>query len=539
ASASGTVWPYAARADLTVKADGLDLAPLGPYLDGAAPVRLAEGKLGLAARTTVDAGKAVPAWTFAGDVRLDGFSLRHPSREEELVRWRSLEIAGVDAASAKARASVKSVRLADPLVRAIVFEDGTTGLEAKPAKAAGQAPAATPAGPAWRTSIGALQVVRGKATFTDRSVKPPVLLSLTDVEAKVASLSSDPRVRSTVDVRAKVDGVAPLTVTGTVNPLQAIAYTDLVVAAKGIDLTPLDPYSGKHVGYALAKGKLDLDLAYKVEQKELRGGNVIRVDQLTLGEATHSKDATSLPVRLALALLKDRSGVILLDVPVEGRTDDPEFRLGKVVWRAVLNVVVKVATSPFSALAALAGGGEEDISLVEFAPGSARLEDAARKRIELLAKSLAQRPGLSLELEPAVDAKADALALKRAELDRRLRRAKAASMRRPPAEDAIDALEIAADERPRLVAAVYAAAFPQGAKPAAGAAPPAPAEEEARLLEAMPLRPEDVPSLLAARQAAARDALVAAGLEPARLFTVQGGERATKEAGARVYFTVR
>ncbi len=537
ASATGTVWPYRARADLAVKAEGLDLAPLGPYLDGAAPVRLAEARLGLAARTTVDAAKAVPAWTFAGDVRLDGVSLRHPSRDEELVRWRSLEVVGVDAASAKARASVKTVRLTDPQVRAVVFEDGTTSLgESRPAQGAGAAP--PEAAPAWRTSIGVVQVVRGKATFTDRSVQPPALLSLTDVDARVASLSSDPRVRSTVDVHAKVDGAAPVTVTGTVNPLQAIAHTDLAIAAKGIDLTPLDPYSGKHLGYGLQKGKLDLDLAYKVEERAIRAGNVIRVDQFTLGEATHSKDATSMPVRLALALLKDRDGVILLDVPVEGRTDDPEFRLGRVIWRAVLNVVVKVATSPFSALAALAGGGEEDISLVEFAPGSARLEDQARKRIELLAKSLSQRPGLSLELEPTVDARADLLALRRAELERRLRRAKAASMRRPPAEDAIDALEISPEERPRLVAAAYASSFP-GAKPAAGAAPPTPAEQEARLVEAMTLKPEEVPSLLAARHSAARDALASAGLEPARLFTVQGGERATKESGTRVYFTVR
>jgi hypothetical protein len=345
-------------------------------------------------------------------------------------------------------------------------------------------------------------------------------------------------------VRAKVDGASPVTVTGTVNPLQAIAYTDLAIAAQGIDLTPLDPYAGKHLGYGLQKGKLDLDLAYKVEERAIHAGNVIRVDQLTLGEATHSPDATALPVRLALALLRDRDGLILLDVPVEGRTDDPEFRLGRVIWRAVLNVLAKVATSPFKALAALAGGGDEDISLVEFAPGSAQLDEQAKKRVDLLARSLAQRPGVSLELEPTVDAKADLLALRRAELERRLRRAKAATLRSPPAEDAIDALEILPEERPRLVMALHAAAFPQPTapeKPTPGAAapPPTPTEQEARLVEAMTLKPEDVPSLLAARQGAARDALVAAGLEPARLFTVQGGERASKESGSRVYFTVR
>jgi len=554
-SARGTVWPFAQRVDLTLEAAGLDLAPLGPYLDDVAPARLAEAKLGLSARSTFEAGGAVPAWTFAGDVRLDGLSLRHPVRDEEVVRWRSLELLGIDVASTGNRAGLKTVRLTEPRLRALVFEDGSTsvGGAAGPASASASASATATAtkphaGTAWRTTIGLLQVVRGRFAFVDRSVKPPVLLSLTDIDARIADLSSNPRVRSTVDARAKVDGAAPLTVTGTLNPLQALAFTDLVVSAKGVDLTPLDPYAGRHLGYGLQKGKLDLELAYKVQERAIQAGNVIKVDQLDLGEATSSPDATSIPVRLALALLKDADGLILLDVPVEGRTDDPEFRLGRVIWRTVLNVLVKVATSPFSALASLVGGGTEDISLVEFAPGEARLDDAGQRRIELLAKSLAQRPGLSLELEPTVDAAADHLALRRASLERQLRRAKAAQLGPVPDDEAVDALALLPEERPRLVEALHAATFPAAAAPPKGTGsppgaapppPPTPAEQEARLLEVMTFQPEAIPALLAARHAAAQQALVGAGLDPARLFSVQGGARAAKELGSRVYFTVR
>ena len=470
ASVTGTVWPLGARADLAVQAEGIDLAPLGPYLDGVAPARLAEARLGLTARTTLDAGGAVPAWTFTGDVRLDGLSLRHLSRDEELVGWRSLEVIGADAASARARASVTTVRLTEPRLRAVVFEDGTTSM-------GGEAPAATPAtpprargpaGPPWRASMGRFQLVRGQATFTDRSVRPPVLLSLTGVEGRVASLSSDPGVRSTLEARATVNGVAPVTVTGTLNPLQAAASTDLAVVARGVNLTPFDGYAGKHLGYGLQRGKLDLDLAYRTEAPAIHAHAVFRIDQLTLGEATSSPDAVKLPVRLAVSLLKDRDGLILLDIPVEGRTDDPEFRFGAVLWDAVLNVIARVVASPLTLLAALPGGaGEEDLSLVEFAPGSAQLDVRAMRRIKLLAQSLAQRPGLSLGLEPSVDAKAN-----------------------PPA------------------------LWREG-------------------------EPVSVAGLLAARHGATRDALVAAGVEPTRLFTVEGGERAPRESGSRVYFTVR
>ncbi|HET9552131.1 MAG TPA: DUF748 domain-containing protein [Anaeromyxobacteraceae bacterium] len=543
----GTVRPFAPAGELSLDGAGLELAALAPWLDGEAPVRLADGKLGLSARTTFDASGAATAWTFGGDVRVEGLVLLHPTRNEELVRWRALEVLGVDAASAGRRAAVKTVRLVEPRLRAVIFEDGTTAFASAPKGGAEPAPAPAPAakpaapGPAWRTSLGLFQIVRGRFGFVDRSIAPPVLLSLTDVEAKVASLSSDPHVRSTVDVKALVEGGAPLTVTGTLNPLQTSAYTDLVIAGKGVDLSPLGPYAGKHLGYGLQKGKLDVDLKCTIQDKALASTNVARVDQLTLGEATNSPDATKIPVRLALALLKDKDGVILLDVPVEGKLDDPEFKLGRVIWRTVLNVLVKVATSPFSALAALAGGGEADLSLVEFAPGGAALDEGAHKRIELLAKSLAQRPALALEYEGTVDPGADGAALRRAELERLLRLAKGAAQRPPAAEDAVT---ISVDERPRWVAAAYEAAFPPGAapKPAPGqptAAPPTFAAMEEKLLGTVQVAPEALPALAAARPAAARDALDAAGVDPARLFKVEGGERASKEKGSRAYFSVQ
>ena len=234
------------------------------------------------------------------------------------------------------------------------------------------------------------------------------------------------------------------------------------------------------------------------------------MNQLTLGEATNSPDATSVPVRFALALLQDKDGVILLDVPVEGKLDDPEFRLGKVIWRAVLNVLVKVATSPFRALAALAGGGDADLSVVEFVPGTADPLPAARERIAMLAKSLAQRPALVLDLEGSADAEQDGAALRRAALERSLRHAKAATLRPPPAS--IEELELAPDERVRLVRAAYEAGFPTPAvaprKPGdAPPPPPTPAQMEERLAAASAVPPEAFRALAAERDHGAGGAL--------------------------------
>jgi hypothetical protein len=262
------------------------------------------------------------------------------------------------------------------------------------------------------------------------------------------------------------------------------------------------------------------------------------VNQFTLGDKTESPDATSVPVRLALALLQDREGVILLDVPVEGNLDDPEFRLGKVIWRTVLNVLTKVATSPFSALAALAGGSDTDLSLVEFTPGSADPLPAAQERFEQLAKSLAQRPALTLELEGSSDAERDGPALRQVGLEQALRRAKAATAQVQGTSQ--DLLTLVPDERARLVRSAYEARFPATpAKPGESAQPqPSLEEMEGRLAAAVEVPPDEYRALAAERARRAREELVAAGLDQARLFLSQGG-RAEKEGGARVYFTVK
>lgn len=533
----GTLQAIAGKAALDLEASGLDLVPLAPYLQPRIAARLSGGRAGARVKVGIDASGPALRWTLAGDVRVDAVAFAERGNED-LLRWRALEVSGIDAASASRRATVRLVRLVEPQLKAYVWEDGASSLARALGAPAAPEPPPAPGGAGWRTAIGAVQIVRGRAAFVDRSVTPPAVLNVTGADARVTSLSSDPRVRSTVDVQLELEGASPVRVAGTLNPLQKEGYAELAIASQGVDLSPLDPYSGKFLGYRVQKGKLDLDLRYRVENRKLAASNVVKVNQLTLGEATDSPDATKMPVRLALALLQDKEGIILLDVPVEGELDDPDFHLGKVIWRAILNLLVKVATSPFSALAALVGSDKADLSMAEFAPGTAELLPAAREGIALLARSLDQRPALGLEMEGSADASLDGPALRRAALERSLRRARAAALKLPPA--AADEVALAPEERARLVRAAYDAAFPPTPPKQGEAAPPplAPQEMEERLAAAQQVPPDAYRSLAAERAQRVREALLAAGLDQARLFLAQGG-RAEKEKGARVYFTVR
>jgi hypothetical protein len=183
-------------------------------------------------------------------------------------------------------------------------------------------------------------------------------------------------------------------------------FVDLKLKMKNDDLTPFTPYTEKFAGHSLNKGKLTFDLSYKIENRKLEARNVIALDQFTFGPRNDSTNATKLPVKLGVALLKDRNGRIDLDLPVSGSLDDPKFSIAGLVWKAVVNILVKVATSPFSLLGAMFGGGEE-LQYVDFTPGGATLDAAQTNKLNTLAKALFERPSLSLEISASADPAAD------------------------------------------------------------------------------------------------------------------------------------
>jgi hypothetical protein len=237
----------------------------------------------------------------------------------------------------------------------------------------------------------------------------------------------------------------------------------LQVSVKNVDLTPTSPYAAKFAGYRIAMGKLNMDLVYDLVGPKLQSKNVITLDQFTFGERVDSPDATHLPVRLAVAILKDRDGKIVLDVPVDGSLADPKFRVSKVVTRAIVNILEKVATSPFSLLGAAFGGGGEELGYQDFTPGNAELTPADTQKLDTLVKGLYARPGLNLDISGSVDPVNDHDGLQRVFLDKQLRTAKWLSLRKSPqATTTPDQIMLTPQERAVLVKKLYGEAWANG-----------------------------------------------------------------------------
>lgn len=547
ANGSLTLAPLAARMTLDVRR--VALKPLQPYVAGKAALRLRSGTVTFHGTTALAADGGV---SVAGDGAVDDLRTTDNALEEDFVKWRSLRFNGLHATSQPVSLEIREVVAREPYARVIIASNGRTNLSSvlqpgRPGAEAAAAAAGVPPPAPTPVSVGMVRIENGSMNFADYSVKPQFATGIHELNGTIAGLSARPDSRATLALSGKVDRYAPATITGQVNFLAATHYADVHMDFKNLELTGLSPYSGKFAGYWIDKGKMSADLSYRIEDRKLNANHHIVVNQLQLGQHVDSPDATSLPVRLGIALLKDSNGVIDLELPVTGSLDDPDFRIGKIVWKVFVNLLVKTVTSPFRLLGALFGGGEE-LEYVDFAPGDATLDDAMRGRAAALVKALSSRPALNVDVPATYSAETDGPALAarkwQSELEARAARRLGADGAQA---DALARVQATPGAYRAMLEEAYADSF--GHKPAVPASPkgtPADAARaaaiawlETELRARVSVGPRDFEALAAARAGAVQAALLdGTGIDPSRVFLVKGGPQAGHAERLRMQLTL-
>lgn len=432
---------------LDVRVEALPLALAQPFVAPVARVELAKGALSLGGRLELDG----PRTTYRGGLAVRQLSVMESQADREVLGLDELSLTGIELALPPVVATIDTLRLAGLRTQLVVSPDGKNNYaalavpappsaRAAPAPAEATAPAAPP-----QVTIGALVLDKLRADYLDRSVSPPFSVKLSGLSGRIAPVRWPADRSAKVDLSGRVDA-APLTVRGTVRPAGSRATMDLAIVLQGLDLLAASTYFAKYAGYPVTKGKLSLDLAYALADRKLEGKNVVVVDQLTLGDKVESPEATWLPVKLGLAILTDKRGRMELDLPVSGDLDDPEFSVGKIVLRALVNVLEKVATSPFALLGAVMGDdAAPPPDRVPFAVGSSTLTPAQLEALGALVRPLAERPALRLAVAGTYDGPSDGEALARQRLVSRFKdELKRAGAKAPVVDDATWAARIRA-----------------------------------------------------------------------------------------------
>ena len=546
--AQGEVQLSPLTADIAFDVSNFELPPFQPYLAGMTAMQLNSGQLSVKGKLAYaqSPAKGQPGVKLTADLGVANFATTDNVAHQDFIKWQSLRLTGIDYAQGPDRLAIAKIEAQKLFGKVVITPDQGLNVvsvlkpehAAPPSPAPAPAPKATPgkAAPAMPIRIGTIAIEDGTADFADLSVEPNFAAAIMGLSGTITGLSSDPSSRAEIKLQGSVDRFSPVDITGSVNVLSAALYTDIAMNFRNMELTTFNPYSGKYAGYNISKGKLTTELKYKVDNRKLDAQHHVVLDQLEFGQATDSKDAVPLPVRLAVALLKDRNGLIDLNLPVAGSLDDPQFRLGPIIWKVVVNTLEKIVTAPFALLGSLFGGGDE-IQYVDFAPGSAVLSAAEEAKLNKLQKALAERPQLKLDIPLKTITPADDAALRQAAFDADV----------APLLEAGGADANAAPQRLSALAQVYArvmGTMPVYPMPASADADPTGAEIaylESELKEHYPVSDAQRAALAKTRAEAVQGAIVGeSAVAPERVFLSERESGKAPNAGtARMELTLQ
>ena len=407
----GTIKPESKQLSLALDTEQISLKDFQPYINSVANMKILNGELATNLMIDIDAAKVTPLLNIKGDIKVSSLNVIETTLNEEFLSWENLTLNDMQFSYPAQRLNLSAININEPFLRLVINEGSTTNIqqlmkveqadasdsETKNSKSEVNNEVSS-AEQSFTADINEINITNGKLDFSDSSLTPKFSAGIYSLNGDITGLSSNEDSRAKIDLKGKVDKYAPVIIKGSVNPLSHDAFTDIDMLFNGIELTTFTPYSGKFAGYAIDKGKLSLGLNYKLSNNKLVAENNVTLDQLTLGEVVNSEEATSLPIKFALSLLKDSDGVIEFNLPIRGDIDNPDFKYSSLVWGALGNLITGIISSPFKALASLVEGDNDNLDHVIFTANSFELNEAEQGKLNSLAKALLQRPSLYIEI---------------------------------------------------------------------------------------------------------------------------------------------
>jgi uncharacterized protein involved in outer membrane biogenesis len=460
ASGEVSLAPVAAR--LKVSTKDIDLRIAQAYISPLIRLELRSGMLDSDLDVQLTSTEPL-AMTVSGRAEVDQLHTLDTLKERDFVKWQHLTLTGLEYRHGD-RLDIQRVQLQQPYARFMINEDRTTNIDdlliPQPTQPADSASSKKPAGAdkPLGIRIGAVDIDNGSANFADFSLTPNFATAVQQLNGRIGTIDNRQATPARINIQGKVDRYAPVIISGALNPFDPMASLDITTSFKRVELTTLTPYSGKFAGYRIRKGRLNLDLHYLITKGQLKAENKLLVEQLQLGDKVDSPDAVDLPLRLAIALLKDSQGRIAIELPVSGDLNSPQFSVMPIVWQTLRNLMVRAAQAPFKFIGGLvSGGGSEDLSTVSFRPGSDELGTEAQAALMKLAAALKERPTLRLEIEGTSVQASDGPLIAQQRLEREYQNTyyKMAQRRGDKVPATAAEMQVPEDDKPAMLEAIY------------------------------------------------------------------------------------
>ncbi len=431
-SLSGNFSMTPLKADLNFTLDQASLKPLAPYVAQFAYLRLDDGVLSIDGSIKIDEPDPTKKMdiSFEANTSITNFILYDTKHDERFLEWNSLTVSDISGQLNPMLINIGEVNLKKLYTRIAIAEDKGINLievlkESPVTVDTGQTSDTLFIKPTdsekeqmdFKYDIARITIENSEMYFSDFSLPLKFASKIHQLNGSIDGFSSANPLGAEIKLEGTVDEYGHAKINGKMDPFDPLSYSNIKMNFHNIELTNLTPYTVEFLGYEVESGKLSLDISYKIDKGILTSYNKIFLNKFTLGDEVEGEEGLGLPIKLAIALLKDADGNIDLDLEVEGDLNDPETDTGALVWWAVKRVLTTIVTAPFRFLGGLLGIGGEDLESVDFEVGSAELENHQFEKMINLSKIMAERPGIVLEIYGAVDTVTDAQAMREAKFD--------------------------------------------------------------------------------------------------------------------------
>ena len=398
-----------------VNLDQLQLTPFNAYLAEISELEVREGMLNLSGNIDIDVQDSPLTGTFSGQGSISLFSGRLPDEDESTIAWRELRLEPIEYNFSPARLELGTVTLSEPELGVVQYPNRPLNL-VRVLGAGEESGADDEAAPSLIFRLRQLDLSNGEIRYTDHTPQPSFTIRLHDLQASVAGLSNITPQQGRFTLRGILEESGKFQANGTLATLGTRGQSEIDASLTDLSMPVLNPYFSFYLGYRVDSGKLSAEGHYELEGTQLDATNKLVLERLELGEQVQSDSEITAPVRLGLALLRDDSNRVELDIPVSGNLTDPEFNLGPVMMRTLRASLVKAALSPFNLLGAIVDVGDynpEDLGGVSFLAGETTLGMGEYTKMETVAQILEAREEIVLTIRGIALESVDRPALQR------------------------------------------------------------------------------------------------------------------------------
>ncbi len=246
--------------------------------------------------------------------------------------------------------------------------------------------------------INRLAIYRGDLEFSDYSVSEKFSVHLNPIFVLADSITKNHK-RVSVLFHSGIQPYGNMSVALSINPNDSSDF-DLEYHLRNLPVPMFNPYIITYTSFPLDRGTIAINGAWHVRKGIISSNNHLLIIDPRLTKRYKNRDSKWIPMRLLMALIRERGNVIDYEIPISGNLNNPEFHIKDVIFDILGNIFIKPATTPYIMEVKSTETQIEKSLTIKWEMRNNTLKPQQVRFVERMADFLGENPGASITASP-------------------------------------------------------------------------------------------------------------------------------------------